>query len=390
MSFGLAVYCVVVRFFLVWLDKHNQNRDAQRLDEDKNAFKRTCVRARTSRDKAHVFKTSKDEEKETDNCQGQRSTADEHIKFNTGKITGKSKVYIFIICSNVQAGLCRRRKAAGEIRNSRCHRIDAIIDRRRGGQLLHHLKPKPVGKKPGRFVAHDRRSFSKSVVLIERIAQDLAMRGFSVIDHFAGETLVDAILRDVFQLYFQKHKFNPGTLSADCSQNARDKQKVRGDMVMWLDTNTNSTTHAAVRSAEMSMSELVHGLNGTDILHGSIIRSRSSVMAACYPGNGAGYKRHVDNPSNDGRKLTSILYLNKDYNRARDGGVLRMYPRNDDRHYDIDPTGGRLVLFWSDHRNPHEVLPSYWERFAISVWYFDIIERARSFVKSFQTCQLTK
>ena len=36
-------------------------------------------------------------------------------------------------------------------------------------------------------------------------------------------------------------------------------------------------------------------------------------MAACYPGRGTGYKRHIDNPAKDGRRLTCILYLNPEW-----------------------------------------------------------------------------
>ena len=40
-------------------------------------------------------------------------------------------------------------------------------------------------------------------------------------------------------------------------------------------------------------------------------------MVACYPGSGTQYKRHVDNPSGDGRLITCIMYMNKDW----DSGV---------------------------------------------------------------------
>ena len=34
------------------------------------------------------------------------------------------------------------------------------------------------------------------------------------------------------------------------------------------------------------------------------------------------------------------------------------------------------MLFWSDTRVPHAVLPSYADRFAVTVWFFDTKERA--------------
>ena len=39
------------------------------------------------------------------------------------------------------------------------------------------------------------------------------------------------------------------------------------------------------------------------------------------------------------------------------------------------PLLNRLVLFWSDLRCPHEVLPCYFSRFAVTIWFIDSVER---------------
>lgn len=41
------------------------------------------------------------------------------------------------------------------------------------------------------------------------------------------------------------------------------------------------------------------------------------------------------------------------------GGVLRIFPEGKSYVADIEPLFDRLLLFWSDRRNPHEVQPSF-------------------------------
>lgn len=99
-------------------------------------------------------------------------------------------------------------------------------------------------------------------------------------------------------------------------------------------------------------------------------------MVACYPGSGSHYVKHVDNPNRDGRCITAIYYLNLDWNVEESGGLLRIFPEGrEDRVADIAPVFDRILFFWSDRRNPHEVQPAHRTRYAITLWYLDARER---------------
>uniref|UniRef100_A0A8C7E703 hypoxia-inducible factor-proline dioxygenase n=2 Tax=Naja naja TaxID=35670 RepID=A0A8C7E703_NAJNA len=104
----------------------------------------------------------------------------------------------------------------------------------------------------------------------------------------------------------------------------------------------------------------------------------SQAMVACYPGNGLGYVRHVDNPHGDGRCVTCIYYLNQKWDSKVHGGLLQIFPEGRSVVANIDPIFDRLLIFWSDQRNPHQVKPAFATRYAITVWYFDAKERARA------------
>ena len=68
-----------------------------------------------------------------------------------------------------------------------------------------------------------------------------------------------------------------------------------------------------------------------------------------------------------------ILYVHDAWHEE-EGGELRLFvgPAASEGccgFVDVQPLESRLVLFWSDDRAPHAVLPTHRERFAVSCWY---------------------
>ncbi|ESO10904.1 hypothetical protein HELRODRAFT_72205 [Helobdella robusta] len=194
---------------------------------------------------------------------------------------------------------------------------------------------------------------------------------FCVLDHFQGSQKSLNLLNEV-QKIINSQRFEDGRLMAS----NQDSLSVRGDKIFWLG-DLNMTP--CIMQLIQKMARIIFKFN--ERLSNVCIRSHSKPMLACYPGSGAGYMRHVDNSNQDGRLITCLYYLNKDWNAKVDGGMLRLHPSIKHEKVDVEPLLDRLLLFWSDCRNPHEVLPSFKNRYAITVWYFDTEEREQAKLK---------
>lgn len=92
---------------------------------------------------------------------------------------------------------------------------------------------------------------------------------------------------------------------------------------------------------------------------------------------GACLFQHCDNPHRNGRKLTVLYYLNNGW-QPEDGGELRVYDAANTVVRDVEPILDRVVLFFSDQRVPHEVLPAHKERFAVTLWFYDNREKRKA------------
>uniref|UniRef100_A0AAZ3RQJ4 hypoxia-inducible factor-proline dioxygenase n=1 Tax=Oncorhynchus tshawytscha TaxID=74940 RepID=A0AAZ3RQJ4_ONCTS len=230
-----------------------------------------------------------------------------------------------------------------------------------------------VGKPGGSNTKPNGQTTTRSTpqnLAIEYIVPCMIKHGICVVDNFLGGETALAILEDV-KLLHKTGKFTDGQLVSQKTDSTKD---IRGDKITWIEGRETGCEKICFLMSRMD--DLVRHCNGQ--LGNFTINGRTKAMVACYPGNGTGYVRHVDNPNGDGRCVTCIYYLNKDWDTKDHGGVLRIFPEGKAQFADIEPKFDRLLFFWSDRRNPHEVQPAHAIRYAITVWYFDADERARA------------
>lgn len=206
--------------------------------------------------------------------------------------------------------------------------------------------------------------------IIATITSNLKQLGICVIDNFLDENSATKCLEDAVALHCMPKMFMPGQV---VDQGGREK--IRGDEIVWLEGSEENAKNISYVCRKIDT--IISKCNSRI---GYKISQRTKAMLACYPGNGAAYKCHIDNPSGDGRCITAIYYMNKNWDRDVMGGILRLYPKAfaKSKVAEVVPHFNRLLLFYSDSRNPHEVLPAFAERFAVTIWYFDEEERAKA------------
>nr|XP_030730061.1 egl nine homolog 2 isoform X1 [Globicephala melas]XP_030730062.1 egl nine homolog 2 isoform X1 [Globicephala melas] len=190
----------------------------------------------------------------------------------------------------------------------------------------------------------------------ERLALDYivpCMRyyGICVKDSFLGAALGGRVLAEVEALK-RGGRLRDGQL---VSQRAIPPRSIRGDQIAWVEGHEPGCRSIGALMAHVDA--VIRHCAGR--LGSYVINGRTKAMVACYPGNGLGYVRHVDNPHGDGRCITCIYYLNQNWDVKVHGGLLQIFPEGRPVVANIEPLFDRLLIFWSDRRNPHEVKPAY-------------------------------
>lgn len=215
--------------------------------------------------------------------------------------------------------------------------------------------------------------------LLDKICQyvirDMDKYGVCVVDKFLGKERGLKVLGEVLNMY-SAGLFQDGQLVSN-KGSANDLKTIRGDEIIWLDGKEEQCENIGTLISQVDAIIMrANKMHNNGKIGNYTITGRTKAMVACYPGHGSHYVKHVDNPNRDGRCITAIYYLNRDWDVKENGGLLRIFPEGwRDQVANIEPLFDRILFFWSDRRNPHEVQPAFKTRYAITLWYFDAEER---------------
>jgi SM-20-related protein len=191
--------------------------------------------------------------------------------------------------------------------------------------------------------------------VLDRILLELRADGISVSDDFLASCDVHA-LAECATSRRARGDFAEARIGAERSLQRRED--IRGDRICWLAEAAFPAEALLLRSLERLRLRLNEGayLGLLDL----------EIHYAWYP-PGAAYSLHVDRPlGSAGRRVSLVLYLNEQWSAAN-GGALRIRA-DDGRFRDIEPLGGRLVLFLSESRE-HEVLVTKAPRLSLTGWF---------------------
>ncbi len=190
---------------------------------------------------------------------------------------------------------------------------------------------------------------------LDLIADNLAQNGFIILKQALPEALLMQ-LKQRAQTFDAVHWKQAGIGRAQQFQ--RD-ENIRSDSIHWIDKED-----PIERSFLTHMDSLRQGLNQRLFMGLFDYESHFAVYQS-----GQFYQKHIDAlKGRSNRVLSTVLYLNQNWN-CEDAGELLLYSPKDDQVLDkVSPSFGTLAIFLSEDF-PHEVLPAKRERYSIAGWF---------------------
>lgn len=187
------------------------------------------------------------------------------------------------------------------------------------------------------------------------IADQLSDRGYCILPQLLPAELTNALYRRVMNL--DDDDFQRAGIGRELDfQLNRD---VRRDETRWLNPE-----HVTDASYIDQMAEFRLAMNRRLFMG---LFDYESHYAHYAPG--AFYKKHLDAfKGQSSRVLTTVLYLNPEWD-TEDGGQLLIYaPESDHVIETVCPNFGTFVIFLSE-QFPHEVVKSSRDRYSIAGWF---------------------
>lgn len=191
--------------------------------------------------------------------------------------------------------------------------------------------------------------------IYDLIADSLADKGYCILSHLLPAELNLALHRRVIRL--DDDDFQRAGIGRDLDFQLNST--VRRDQTRWLNPDHPADTAYIEQMAEFRLAinrRLFMGLFDYE-----------SHYAHYSPG--AFYKKHLDAfKGQSNRVLTTVLYLNPEW-QPEDGGQLLIYAADSDTVIEtVNPNFGTFVIFLSE-QFPHEVVKSMRDRYSIAGWF---------------------
>tara|TARA_R110002049_G_scaffold275438_8_gene453529 strand:- start:978 stop:1925 length:948 start_codon:yes stop_codon:yes gene_type:complete len=191
--------------------------------------------------------------------------------------------------------------------------------------------------------------------IYDQIADALADKGY----YIAPALLPEAMSASLYQRVTQLNTEDFHTAGIGRKQAFQMNQQIRSDETRWL------TVDNGIDASYLDwMSTLRTELNQR--LYMGLFKYEAHYA---HYAPGAYYQRHVDAfKGESNRVLTTLLYLNKNWQTADGGELLIYHPETEEIIEEISPEYGKFIVFLSD-QFPHQVLRANRDRYSISGWF---------------------
>jgi SM-20-related protein len=192
---------------------------------------------------------------------------------------------------------------------------------------------------------------------LDTIADTLAHKGYIILKNiFSHKQLLQ--LQQRLQHLDESH-WKPAGIGRH--QNFQLQENIRSDHISWIDpTNDNPVERDYLNNMEILRSGLNQRLfMGLFDFECHFARYQK----------GSFYQKHIDTlKGSSNRVLSTILYLNTNWQKA-DSGELLIYPEKGEQVIErVLPEMGTQVIFLSE-QFPHEVLPANRLRLSLTGWF---------------------